>query len=341
LGIWDRIKNNYHLTDILKSIIFYRNTLRLCYEKTQVKISLSPLFIDVPNFFNDALPDLEYFDLSGIIEKYSLLNPKKTIPVLQKWKVALEKVQVYLGEIESNKTYDPQLRNVLENFQLGLENESLIQLVTYTPKLKNDFMDFNCIIKDITEEKLYEISLVAQAVSNLYEIKDIHSGYWENALPIWQPLTYFDVKENGQRVDYRNEKSDWKGITTVPLHVGNGQEVFRWCVEVLNVGDGNLGMIGAIPGGKSIENSHFSSCGGGIYQPSNSQVYAQWKFTQRNFQSCKVGSKVLFEWYISSKFLIVIVDGVIVAEFYEIEDTIQPCICFHGKDSSARFVPVD
>jgi len=290
-----------------------------------------------------VLPDLAYFNLSSIIEKYSLLNPKKTIPVLQKWKVALEKVQVYLGEIESNKTYDPQLLSVLENFQLGFESESLVQLVTYTPKLKNvDFMDFNFIIKNITEEKLYEISLLAQAVLNIYDIKNINSGYWENVLPNWGPsYSHFDVKEDGHEVNYRNEKSDWKGITTEPLVVGKGQDVFRWCVEVLKVGSGNLGMIGAIPGGKSIESSHFSSCGGGIYQPSNSQVYAHWKYTQRQFQSCKVGSKVLFEWYISSKFLIVHVDSVIVAEFYEIEDIIQPCICFYGNDSTVKFVPVD
>jgi len=44
LEIWDRIKDNYHLSDILKSILFYRNTLRFCYQKTVVKISLSTFF---------------------------------------------------------------------------------------------------------------------------------------------------------------------------------------------------------------------------------------------------------------------------------------------------------
>lgn len=65
--------------------------------KTIVRIKcelLANFFPKEINFFNDSLPQYHYFDLTEILEKYNYLFPTKSAPLLQGWKIALEKVQV-------------------------------------------------------------------------------------------------------------------------------------------------------------------------------------------------------------------------------------------------------
>jgi len=344
LSIWTRVSETSIFSHNLKSISFSKNTLRFRYEKTEGNLSLSSYFSEAPNFFNDVLPNEVYFDLASIIEKYTLLNPKRTLPILQKWKAALENVHVYLGGIEKTIA-DPVYLNILEYFHIDFQVDTLIQRVVYTPRLKHaTSVSLNFSISDITDNKLDEVKQLADTVLGLYEMGDVHSmnEYYENDLPEWISGLQMDVDEDESKVVYSNYNSEWKPVIAKPLNVVPGQESYRWCVQVTNVGAGNLGMIGAVPGGSAPQTgTHFSSMGGGIYQPSNSQIYARWSNSQKSNKAVNVNSKVLFDWKIIERKLNVYVDGTLVAEFTNTEEAIIPCIFFYGGGSSAKFVPVD
>jgi len=346
LSIWERVSQTIY-SHILKSISFQRSTLYFKYEKTKENLSLSGYFSGVSNFFNDKLPDEEYFDLSSIIEKYTLLSPKRTLPLLQKWNAALENVHVFLGGIEY-AVADPNYLNILEYFHIDFQVGTLIPRVKFVPKLKYATgFSFSFSVFDMTDNKLEEVKQLAETVLKFYNMSDVlisglNDFKIENELPEWISDQQMQVDEDGYTVVYNNFNYDWSPVITKPLNIIPGQQFYRWCVQVIAVGDGNLGMIGAIPGGSAPQNgSHFSSMGGGIYQPSDSQIYATWGHSQITMKPVNVNSKVLFDWKIVDRKLNVYVDGTRVAEFSNLEEVIIPCIFFYGGGSSAKFIPVD
>jgi len=53
------------------------------------------------NIFKETLPTTDYFDLSKVIKKLELLNPFKSLDIINQWVKSLEDIQVNLGNIET------------------------------------------------------------------------------------------------------------------------------------------------------------------------------------------------------------------------------------------------
>lgn len=82
LEIYNRLdpfkyKNDYKYS-ILNKITLKDNILCFNFDSENIKSkTFQEFFQNIPNFFNDLLPNTEYFDMENIILKYSMLNPKK------------------------------------------------------------------------------------------------------------------------------------------------------------------------------------------------------------------------------------------------------------------------
>lgn len=88
--------------ECIQSVSFSSNCLQLTKAITQILVeSFSVWFPKKINFFNDALPQHQYFDLSDVIDKYEFLDQKKSVVIIASWKKALEDVQQYLGSLET------------------------------------------------------------------------------------------------------------------------------------------------------------------------------------------------------------------------------------------------
>lgn len=88
--------------ECIQSVSFSSNSLQLHKATTQIRVaSFSVWFPKKVNFFNDALPQNQYFDLSDVIDKYEFLDQKKSVAIIASWKKALEDVQEYLGSLET------------------------------------------------------------------------------------------------------------------------------------------------------------------------------------------------------------------------------------------------
>eukprot|EP01126_Amoeba_proteus_P023410 TRINITY_DN2352_c0_g1_i22.p1 TRINITY_DN2352_c0_g1~~TRINITY_DN2352_c0_g1_i22.p1 ORF type:complete len:258 (-),score=17.66 TRINITY_DN2352_c0_g1_i22:53-826(-) len=99
---------------------------------TQLLVNVEPRTIAKPKFvshfesinlFNDPLPNLGYNCMERVIVKYEMLHHQKALSLVQKWKKALEDIQVVLGELESQRqTSSEQIDVVLKLCQMNKES---------------------------------------------------------------------------------------------------------------------------------------------------------------------------------------------------------------------------
>jgi len=155
-------------------------------------------------------------------------------------------------------------------------------------------------------------------------------------VPKWVPIENIVITDDG--VTSTTNLAGWTPALAV-FEKSDSDEV-RWKYQVLRVGSGNLGMIGAVPSGmpKPSIGVHFSSQGGGIYQPVGSCEYSKWPFVFYKKKPLTEGSKMLCVWKKKENKLFMYVDGDLVVEYYEVVGDIQPCIFYYGNQSSIKFI---
>jgi len=143
--------------------------------------SFVPLFADVPNFFDAVLPTDEYKDLSRIIEKFSYLNPKRVLPLVQKWKSTLEQVQVALGKLESQDLESEQLfQKILTAFGVN-ENftEKLSNMIILVFSIRNTTFFYagmgkiEFTMENLTEESFAGLKGTAETVNFFFKLESV------------------------------------------------------------------------------------------------------------------------------------------------------------------------
>jgi len=176
LDIWSRIEHNkqddHFTTHSLIQIIFENRQLTLTY-KTVPFEDLSLFFANIPNFFNDKLPAEEYFDLSSVINKYAFLCSKRSLPLLSKWKMALECVQVYLGKVETQIMENTQFLSWVYNI-FEIKADGLAGRLLFNQR-NHHYLDVDLKMKCMcdNEECQIEVEKMAKVVMELYEIGNI------------------------------------------------------------------------------------------------------------------------------------------------------------------------
>jgi len=96
--------------DVLQQVTFSNGQISFHTNTKTVQLPvLTEFFPNTLNIFNDTLPTNTYFDLTGVINKYIMLNPARCNEVIALWKNALEKTQVALGQVESHIIEDLEL----------------------------------------------------------------------------------------------------------------------------------------------------------------------------------------------------------------------------------------
>uniref|UniRef100_A0A6B2LCK1 Potassium channel tetramerisation-type BTB domain-containing protein n=1 Tax=Arcella intermedia TaxID=1963864 RepID=A0A6B2LCK1_9EUKA len=181
-----------------------------------------------------------------------------------------------------------------------------------------------------SEPKVLNFKLSELSVSSLPVKPD-------NAIsPKWIPTPKVTVSQDGKTTT--NQTEGWNSVKTEAIPSSSS-----WTIEIVSIGSGNLGMIGAIPAQTFIPNgTHFSSCGGGIYQP-NSEVYTDgtWNvevYNNNNWSPIKVGSKIRYEWDKAGRKLVMFVDGTKTVQFGNVAESIVPCVAFYGVGSVVKFL---
>ena len=82
-------KEDKIVVKIFHNISLSRNILTFQFEEEQIQMKpLGEIFKKCPNLFKDELPTgVDYIDLENTITQLSLINPKKGMGLLEKWKV--------------------------------------------------------------------------------------------------------------------------------------------------------------------------------------------------------------------------------------------------------------
>lgn len=136
--------NRQHLQfNTISSVTFQSNQLYF-YRSTET-ISIESMSVHFPkeiNFFNDALPDTAYFDLSYVIDKYDYLDKSKSVSLLSSWKKALEDVQTYLGNLERKALDLLSLTQQVEEIFFPKQNQSKVGPKVEKKNIRDDRSQF-------------------------------------------------------------------------------------------------------------------------------------------------------------------------------------------------------
>lgn len=158
-------KGNDYEYIIIDKISLKNNVISFNFKSKNIKSqSLNQYFQNEDNLFNDKLPSSEYFDLNNIILKYSMLNPKKALDVIIKWKKTLENVQIYLGKIETQITDEQKLTNkILQLFDVNFDPNNNFHVVdkAIQPKETNNFLskfEIEVICNEISYDSIFQIA---------------------------------------------------------------------------------------------------------------------------------------------------------------------------------------
>eukprot|EP01127_Copromyxa_protea_P014733 TRINITY_DN4156_c1_g1_i1.p1 TRINITY_DN4156_c1_g1~~TRINITY_DN4156_c1_g1_i1.p1 ORF type:complete len:182 (-),score=26.28 TRINITY_DN4156_c1_g1_i1:1129-1632(-) len=144
--IWDRLKSkkrgNSLVVRCLAGLTFSEQCLSFVFTEQTLPLTLLEPFFHEINFFNDQLPKEDYDDLEPILRKYEVLNPLSSVPILENWKTALEKVQVYLGEKEQVvNTHEKLLQKVYKLFKIE-EEAWWGRIYSENFSVQNNFLEF-------------------------------------------------------------------------------------------------------------------------------------------------------------------------------------------------------
>ncbi len=151
-----------------------KNQLICYFTSASINIPNFSSCFDNINFFNDKLPNYEYFDLDDIISKYEMLNPSKALPVIIKWKDALEKIQVSLGKIETEINENTRVQQQIFN-EINIDiiqdlNNINSNIVIYCKQKYN-----NCKLS-FEFQAPFDFNIIQSTLFNFKELYDIESS---------------------------------------------------------------------------------------------------------------------------------------------------------------------
>jgi len=221
LEIWTRlakcIDSGTFRYAVLDKVSFAKNVLS--FSTTSMVIPLPPLsvpFQNVNNLFKDVLPTTTYFDLSSVINSYELLNPSKSLAILQSWKVALEEVQVLLGNIETKMNDDLALSvKITAKFSLDAL-EVLKKVIVCTPITESVSLEFTI---PCTANHMKEISKLAAVVFGLYTTEIIDKP----STTTTTTATKIGDNDIGYFIGAIWTNSDWKGNQWVITNIAGNK----------------------------------------------------------------------------------------------------------------------